>query len=98
MTMMWVGIGTAVVGVATSVYGAEQNKKAQKKAIAANAKSITDTNDANYRLWLESRGVGADGRPVNTQLPRFMNWTMPGTKRRVLGYRKIQPTATIPQS
>lgn len=93
MTMMWVAIGTAAAGVAGSVYGAEKNKKAQKKATEANAKNVSDTNALNYQMWLESRGIGPNGQPVNTQLPRFMSWTMPGAQRRVIGYRRAAPSA-----
>jgi hypothetical protein len=71
-----VAIGAAVLGAGASVYGANKQSKAIKSANAANQQAVQNTNDANYRLWLESRGVGPSGQAVNTKLPRWMGATV----------------------
>lgn len=70
--------GLAAAGTAASVYGANKQSKAIKSANNANRQSVNDTNAANYRLWLESRGVGDGGQAVNTKMPRWMT-TQVGT-------------------
>lgn len=67
----WVIAGSAVLGAGVSLYGSSQASKANDAAIAANKQSVADTNAMNYQRWLESQGVGADGKPINTWLPRY---------------------------
>jgi hypothetical protein len=74
MSMAWVAIGTTLVGAGASVYGTQQNKKAAKSAQEANARAQAETNALNLRMWLESRGVGENGKPINAKMPRWMTW------------------------
>ena len=92
MSMAFVAIGTAVVGAGAAVYGAQQNKKAAKKATEANAKNVADTNALNYQMWLESRGVGPRGETVNAKMPRWMTWK-PSAGNKLAA----QPTASAPK-
>jgi hypothetical protein len=62
---------SAVVGSATAIYGANKSAKSAADALAANKASQDETNRLNYQRWLESQGVGADGKPINTWLPRY---------------------------
>lgn len=71
MSMMYVGIGSAVLGAGTAIYGANKSAKAQQAAIDANKQAQDETNRLNYQRWLESQGVGPDGQPINTWLPRY---------------------------
>ena len=73
-------IGSAVVGSATAIYGANKSAKAQAEANAANKASQDETNRLNYQRWLESQGVGSDGKPVNTWLPRYATITRPNVE------------------
>lgn len=72
----------AAAGAGTAVYGANKAAKSQAEATAANKASVDDTNKLNYQRWLESQGVGPDGKPVNTWLPRYFNMQPIGTPRR----------------
>jgi hypothetical protein len=73
-------IGSAVVGSATAIYGANKSAKAQQDATAANKASQDETNRLNYQRWLESQGVGANGQPINTWLPRYAMITKPNVE------------------
>jgi hypothetical protein len=64
-------------GVGASMYGAKKQSKAQDKANKQNAQSVKDTNELNYQMWLESRGVDKDGNAINTKLPRWAKWSNP---------------------
>lgn len=61
-------IGAA--GIGASLYGANKSAQSARDAADANSKSVADTNAMNYKRWLESQGVGANGESVNTWLPR----------------------------
>lgn len=71
MSMMWVGIGSAVLGAGTALYGANKASQSTQDAINANKAAQDETNRLNYQRWLESQGVGPDGQPINTWLPRY---------------------------
>lgn len=71
-TMFWVGVGSLVVGAAGSVMSADSSRKAAHTAADANKANVAATNATDYQRWLESQGVGPDGNPVNTKLPRWM--------------------------
>jgi succinate dehydrogenase/fumarate reductase flavoprotein subunit len=87
--------GAAVGGTVASMQGAKKQSKAITAANKANAKSVDDTNKYNYRMWLESRGVGENGQAVNAQLPRWM--TVPSGGRS-LGWtnQAAAPAAAAP--
>lgn len=72
----WAGIG-AVGGIGASLYGANKSAQAQQAAIDANARAQEESNRLNYQRWLESQGVGQDGQPINTWLPRYAMATRP---------------------
>jgi hypothetical protein len=75
------GVGLAGAGVAA--YGANKNAKSQAAATAANKASVDSTNEMNYKRWLESQGVGANGESINTWLPRNFTVSTPvGQPRR----------------
>lgn len=80
MSMAWVAAGSAVLGTATSLYGANKSAQAQRDAIAANKAAQDETNRLNYQRWLESQGVGANGQPINTWLPRYAMITKPNVE------------------
>lgn len=73
-------IASTVIGSATSIYGANKSAKAQADANAANQAAQAEANRINYQRWLESQGVGADGKPVNTWLPRYATITRPNVE------------------
>jgi hypothetical protein len=73
-------LGSAVVGSATAIYGANKSAKAQAEANAANQAAQAEANRLNYQRWLESQGVGSDGKPVNTWLPRYATITSPNVE------------------
>lgn len=87
---MWIAGAAAVVGAGATVYGAQQNKKAVAKAADSAATSVADTNALNYQRWLESQGVGPDGKPVNTKMPRWMT-TAPGA----FGTARVRPMVNV---
>lgn len=65
-------IGAA--GVGASIYGADKTSKATKDAAKANMAATEAANERNYQMWLQSRGVGTNGRAVNTKLPQWATW------------------------
>lgn len=65
------GLLAAGLGAATSIYGANKAAAAQEEAIKANKAAQDEANRLNYQRWLESQGVGPDGQPINTWLPRY---------------------------
>jgi hypothetical protein len=70
-TMGWIAAGSAVLGAGASIYGAKKSAKAQAEAATTNKAAVDETNRLNYQRWLESQGVGANGQPINTWLPRY---------------------------
>src|SRR4051812_7830967 len=66
--------GAAVIGAGAAVYGANKNAKAIDAANKANADTVNGTNALNYKMWLESRGVGENGQAINAKFPRWMTW------------------------
>jgi len=64
--------GVAAAGAGASVYGANKAAKSSAAATAANKASVEGSDALTYQRWLESQGVGADGKAVNTWLPRHM--------------------------
>ncbi len=74
-------VAAVAVGAGVSIYAANKNSKAIDKANKTNQEIAADTNAANYRMWLESRGVGDAGQAVNTKLPRWMGVNVGGTPR-----------------
>ena len=74
-------------GAAASYAGAQKQAKAVKEANAANAAATDAANERNYQIWLESRGVGANGQAINASLPRWANWKNPAN------YAKPMPGA-----
>jgi len=72
MSMMWVGIGSAVLGAGTSLYGASQQKKANQSALDQNAALQEEPNRSAWASYLMSRGVNPAGAktgeiPTNPQ-------------------------------
>lgn len=85
------------VGAGSAIYGADQQRKAINKANDANAKSVADTNAANYRMWLQSRGVGTNGQPINTKYPAWMTAQVGTTqKRRIVPKGTASAAASTP--
>lgn len=81
-TMAWVAVGSAVLGAGTSIYGANQQKKANQSAQNQNAALQREQNDAAWSNWLMTRGVApttpvsagvmptaGNSTAVNTRLP-----------------------------
>jgi hypothetical protein len=88
--MMWVGIGTAVLGAGTSIYGANKQKQAQQDANNANQASIADADQSAWNAYLMQRGLNAGGtapfgvipqnaQAVNQKLPLWANVRMSPT-------------------
>lgn len=65
----------AGAGVAVAAKSAADQKKANKEAAKANKEANAASNEQNYAMWLESRGIGANGQPVNALLPRYFGST-----------------------
>ena len=65
----------AGAGVAVAAKSAADQKKANKEAAKANKEANESSNEMNYAQWLESRGIGANGQPVNALLPRYFGAT-----------------------
>jgi len=68
MSMLWVGIGTAVVSAGTSLYGANKQSKDNKAAQAQNAALQGEQNQSAWASYLMSRGVNPAGAQTG-QLP-----------------------------
>ena len=78
-----IAASAAVAGTAVSYNAAKKNASAQRDANSANLAAQDEANRLNYQRWLESQGVGPDGNPVNTWLPRHLT---------------MDPTAFAPQT
>jgi len=85
--MMWVGIGTAVLGAGTSIHGANKQKQAQEEANKANQASIANSDLSAWQGYLMQRGLNPSGvtqfgqiptnaQAVNTKLPLWANVRM----------------------
>lgn len=59
------------LGAGASLYGASKAASAQDRATQANIEATAEANRLNYKRWLESQGVGENGAPINTWLPRY---------------------------
>lgn len=73
---------TGAAGIGASIYGANKAAKSQQAAIDANKASVDEANRLNYQRWLESQGVGPDGKPVNVNFPRYFTSGPAGQPRR----------------
>lgn len=92
-TMMWVGIGTGVAGLAAGAYGANKQSKAVKAASAENAAQQDKQNASAWANYLMTRGVNPAGaatgqlpsnpQPINTRLPFWASasFRTPGTQK-----------------
>ena len=80
MSMMWVGIGTAVVGAGASIYGANKQSQAIKDANNANATATDKQNNAAWVAWLMSRGIQPTGETTYGQIPTSGNYVATNTK------------------
>ncbi len=109
-TMMWVGIGSVVVGAAGTLYGANAQKTANNKAMDANVAAQDKQNNSAWTNWLMSRGIqpnspvqaGVTPGPgqytaVNTKLPLWATMSVPvggGNAPGGLGGTRIKLTGT----
>lgn len=83
MSMAYVAIGTAVLGAATSAYGANKQAKATQSAANQNATLQGDQNQQAWANYLMTRGLSPNGAPtgtiptnapaINTKLPLWAN-------------------------
>lgn len=92
-TMMWVGIGTGVAGLAAGAYGANKQSKAVKAASAENAAQQDKQNASAWANYLMTRGVNPAGaatgqlpsnpQAINTKLPLWASasFRQPGTQK-----------------
>lgn len=91
MSMLWVGIGSAVLGAGASIYGANKQAGAIQDANQQNTALQQQQNNSAWVNWLMSRGVaptspvpaGVMPAPggytaVNTRLPIWA--TMPKSR------------------
>lgn len=69
MAEIWGVLTAAAVGIGTAVYGADQQRKNNNKAIDANKAATEGASNENWRRYLMTRGVGDNGQIVNTKLP-----------------------------
>ena len=72
--------GLAAAGAGASLYGAKKQSSAIKKASEDNAAAQAASDERNYQMWLESRGVGQNGQAINTKLPRWATWKSSAVK------------------
>lgn len=79
MSMMWVGIGSAVASVAGGVISANGAKKAQQGANAAAATAADKKSQFDWDAYLLTRGVINDGSPpgVMPTNPKYVNTSLP---------------------
>lgn len=94
MSMMWVGIGSAVLGAGTSLYGAKKQANATQYASAQNAALQDKQNQAAWANYLMQRGLNPNGavtgqlptnpQAINTRLPLWAtaNFAAPGATSR----------------
>lgn len=85
MSMMWVGISTAVLGTGAQLYGANKQAKAVEAANKQNAELQAQQNQSAWNAYLMSRGVNPNGaatgsiptnpQAINTKLPLWANVT-----------------------
>lgn len=70
MAEIWGLAAVAVIGAGVTLYGASEQKKAQKETNAANREIADETNAENWRRYMLSRGVNTEtGGAVNAKLP-----------------------------
>lgn len=87
-TMLWVGLGTVVVGGAVSMYGANKQAKASAAANNTNASLQQQQNDQGWINYLATRGIspttpisagqmptGGNYQAINTRLPLWAGMT-----------------------
>ncbi len=92
MSMMWVGIGSAVLGAGTSIIGANKQAKAVGAANDQNAALQEQQNQSAWNAYLLSRGINPGGaktgelptnpQAVNSKLPLWAtaNFKVPGAQ------------------
>ncbi len=83
MSSLWVGIGIAALGAASTAYGANKQAKANTAAANTNAAAQDKQNQSAWASYLLSRGVNPNGaatgeiptnpQPVNAKLPLWAN-------------------------
>ena len=93
MSMLWVGVGSAVLGAGASAYGANKQAKAVKAASAENAASQDAQNASAWANYLMTRGVNPAGaatgqlpsnpQAINSRLPLWASasFRQPGTQK-----------------
>ena len=89
---MWISGATLLVGAGTSIYGADKQRKLNNQAKDANKAENQSVRDENLRRYLMTRGVGANGMPINSKLPLWANVT-----RGPNGFRVAAPNALAPR-
>lgn len=107
MSMGWIAGGAALLGAGSSIYGANKSAKAMDRSTDATLAAKKETDRLNYARWLESQGIGADGRPVNIFLPRYASVRRPSASRaaaasspgfRIMGAARPTMVVTTPAS
>ena len=95
--MAWiVGAGIAA-GLAASAYGANKQSKAIDSANATNKEISKETNALNWAMKMYDKGVGQDGRAVNTKLPVWATVDI-DSKGNILRATPIDPNKTYDNS
>ena len=107
MSMMWVGIGSAVLGAGASLYGANKQAGASKDAANQNAALQDKQNQAAWANYLMTRGLNPNGavtgqlptnpQAINTRLPLWAtaNFAAPGTKSRWVKKGTVPTAGTL---
>lgn len=90
----FVALGAAALAAGATVYSSQQSSKSAKAAMNANAANIGDTNALNYQTWQESKGIGSNGQPINTWLPRYLTTT--GTVGKTASRYRLADTPNDP--
>lgn len=66
---MWVGIGTAVLGAGTTLYGANKQAKAISSANASNQEAVDKQNQSDWNNYLLQRGIYTGGSATTGSIP-----------------------------
>lgn len=90
-TMMWVGIGSAVLGAGTALYGANKQSKDNAHALDVNQQQQDKQNNVQWINYLMSRGVQPTGPVATGVVPG------PGQSRAINAKLPLWATIAVPK-
>lgn len=80
MSMAWIAVGTAVVGTATNLYGANKQAKAIEASNASNQEEQDKQNNSAWASFLLGKGVAPTTPVTAGVMPSAGNYTAVNTR------------------